>query len=271
MVGGRDRARTGDPLLAKQVLSQLSYTPTVGVTFILKHFHQFQNSFLGILVRWSEPYFETVFAGRGNFNDPRSTTRWSSVRGGLDAVQLRVLTAFGHQFIVRADLHESRTVEYDDEIGHAHRRETVRDEYRDAAAVALAGAARRRGVALEQRVFSLCVQRGGRFVEDQQQRPIAQEAARQRELLPLAERQLDSARPRRAELRVEAGRQTGDDVARAGALDSRHHGGLVVQSREVAQPDRVPHPEFEAEKILECARETCSPLAGRHARQRRVV
>src|SRR5712692_2837086 len=35
--GGRDRARTGDPLLAKQVLSQLSYTPTVGVTFILKH------------------------------------------------------------------------------------------------------------------------------------------------------------------------------------------------------------------------------------------
>jgi hypothetical protein len=27
--GGRDRDRTGDPLLAKQVLSQLSYTPTV--------------------------------------------------------------------------------------------------------------------------------------------------------------------------------------------------------------------------------------------------
>jgi hypothetical protein len=36
--GGRDRDRTGDPLLAKQVLSQLSYTPTFGVTFILKHF-----------------------------------------------------------------------------------------------------------------------------------------------------------------------------------------------------------------------------------------
>jgi hypothetical protein len=28
-VGGRDRDRTGDPLLAKQVLSQLSYTPTI--------------------------------------------------------------------------------------------------------------------------------------------------------------------------------------------------------------------------------------------------
>ena len=28
-IGGRGRDRTGDPLLAKQVLSQLSYTPTV--------------------------------------------------------------------------------------------------------------------------------------------------------------------------------------------------------------------------------------------------
>ena len=37
-VGGRGRVRTGDPLLAKQVLSQLSYTPTRETTFILKHF-----------------------------------------------------------------------------------------------------------------------------------------------------------------------------------------------------------------------------------------
>src|SRR5882762_6462417 len=32
--------------LAKQVLSQLSYTPTVGTTYILKHFRKFQNPFL---------------------------------------------------------------------------------------------------------------------------------------------------------------------------------------------------------------------------------
>ena len=38
VVGGREEIRTPDPLLAKQVLSQLSYTPTVGVTLILKHF-----------------------------------------------------------------------------------------------------------------------------------------------------------------------------------------------------------------------------------------
>ena len=71
------------------------------------------------------------------------------------------MTALGHQLIVRADLHEPGPIKYDDEISHAHRRETVGDEDRNAAAVALAGAARRCGVALEQRVFRLRVQRGG--------------------------------------------------------------------------------------------------------------
>jgi hypothetical protein len=37
-VGGRDRDRTGDPLLAKQVLSQLSYTPTAGTDIDFKAF-----------------------------------------------------------------------------------------------------------------------------------------------------------------------------------------------------------------------------------------
>ncbi len=37
-LGGRGRARTGDPLLAKQVLSQLSYTPTAGTFFDSKAF-----------------------------------------------------------------------------------------------------------------------------------------------------------------------------------------------------------------------------------------
>jgi hypothetical protein len=40
-IGGRGRDRTGDPLLAKQVLSQLSYTPTVGTTFHSKVFSVF--------------------------------------------------------------------------------------------------------------------------------------------------------------------------------------------------------------------------------------
>jgi hypothetical protein len=52
----------------------------------------------------------------------RPPTRSSAVRGGLGAVRVRVLTALGHQLIVRADLHESGPIEHGDEIGHAHRR-----------------------------------------------------------------------------------------------------------------------------------------------------
>ena len=55
--GGRDRVRTCDPLLAKQVLSQLSYTPTVEATFILKHFRALGNPFLRFFTIWSEPLF----------------------------------------------------------------------------------------------------------------------------------------------------------------------------------------------------------------------
>ena len=42
-------------ILAKQVLSQLSYTPTKGVPFILKHLPRFQNPFLRIFIEWSDP------------------------------------------------------------------------------------------------------------------------------------------------------------------------------------------------------------------------
>jgi hypothetical protein len=42
-------------MLAKQVLSQLSYTPTVEVTLILKYFRARRNPFLRIMVKWSEP------------------------------------------------------------------------------------------------------------------------------------------------------------------------------------------------------------------------
>jgi len=69
----------------------------------------------------------------------------------------------------------------------------MRDEDRDAAS----GLRRLRGggVALEQRVLGLGVERRGRLVEDEQQRPFAHEPARERELLPLPERHVDAARP----------------------------------------------------------------------------
>ena len=77
-------------------------------------------------------------------------------------------------------------------------------------------------VALEQRVLGLRIERGGRLVEHEQQRAVAHEAARERELLPLAERHLDAARPRRPELRVEpapsAATTTSSAPARATAV-----------------------------------------------------
>ena len=48
-VGGRDRDRTGDPLLAKQVLSQLSYTPTASL--ILGYLGWFGNPALRYALR----------------------------------------------------------------------------------------------------------------------------------------------------------------------------------------------------------------------------
>ena len=56
MVGGRGRDRTGDPLLAKQVLSQLSYTPTIAGTFILMHLSPFRELNL-FFSHWSESPF----------------------------------------------------------------------------------------------------------------------------------------------------------------------------------------------------------------------
>ena len=49
MVGGRGGTRTPDPLLAKQMLSQLSYTPT-GDDFILAELHRRGQAMSG----WAE-------------------------------------------------------------------------------------------------------------------------------------------------------------------------------------------------------------------------
>jgi hypothetical protein len=39
LISGGDRARTDDPLLAKQVLSQLSYTPAGGQLSVIRYRH----------------------------------------------------------------------------------------------------------------------------------------------------------------------------------------------------------------------------------------
>src|SRR6185295_18126538 len=55
------------------------------------------------------------------------------IRSSLNAVELSVLTFLRHQLLVRADFDELCAVEDDDQVGHPHRRETVRDKQRDTA------------------------------------------------------------------------------------------------------------------------------------------
>src|SRR2546421_502462 len=59
----------------------------------------------------------------------------SPIRRRLDAVELGVGSASGHEFIVLADLDDMGTVENHDEIGHAHGGKAVGDEKGDAAVV----------------------------------------------------------------------------------------------------------------------------------------
>ena len=84
------------------------------------------------------------------------------------------------------------------------------------------GGPRRVRVALEQGVLGLGVERRGRLVEHEHERFVAHEPARERELLPLPERDLHAFVPRGSELGVEPEREPLDDVVGTGAPD----GGL---------------------------------------------
>ena len=192
--------------------------------------------------RWSdwnrEPFTSTEPQPHLGLAEARVARLFLAVRGGLDAVELRVLAAVRDQRLVRAHLDDACAVEHHDEVGHAHGREPVGDEHGDPARVGTLVTARRRGVALEQRVLGLGVERGRGLVEDEEQRMVAHEAARQCELLPLTERDLDAVVPRDAELRVEPACKPFDDIARAGAGDGGVDRGSIVEPLEIPERPR---------------------------------
>jgi hypothetical protein len=64
-------------LLAKQVLSQLSYTPTEGLPFILKHLLQFQNPFLRIFIETVPQLFQNP-RFRGDAVARQASFRWQA-------------------------------------------------------------------------------------------------------------------------------------------------------------------------------------------------
>src|SRR5271157_2710305 len=96
---------------------------------------------------------------------------------------------------------------------------------------------------------------------------IAHEAARQGELLPLAEADLHATGPGRTELRLEPGRQLGDHVVRSRTVDGCRHRGFVVESRNITNADGMARPELEPEEVLKRARKPRPPRIDVHARE----
>src|SRR5215831_3396532 len=108
-------------------------------------------------------------------------------------------------------------------------------------------------------MLGLGVERRRWLVKNQQQRIITHEAAGQRQLLPLTEADLLAPWPGRPELCLEPDGQPSHDVIGTSTVYRGDNGRLVVEAGHVTQANRVPRPKFEAEKILECSRQTRAP------------
>ena len=74
-IGGRGRDRTGDPLLAKQVLSQLSYTPILATFIILRHFR------ISRIPLWTT--VRKNFAAEGTITESRLHGRVTNEQGNV--------------------------------------------------------------------------------------------------------------------------------------------------------------------------------------------
>ena len=126
----------------------------------------------------------------------------------LHFVHARVLAVEGHELVVRAALDDAPFVDDVDAVGVAHRREAVADEDHGTTPRQLADV-------LEDAPLRHRVEGAGRLVEHEHV-GVAHEGARQRHLLPLADRELLAVLEPLAQHRVVAGAQPLDDLVRAG-------------------------------------------------------
>jgi hypothetical protein len=144
---------------------------------------------------------------------------------------------------VAAALDDAPAIEHHDLVRHAHRGEAVRDENRDAIAGELAEM-------LEHLGLRLCVHRGRRLIEHEDIGPGAHESARQRDLLPLTAGELAAIAEPFAELRVVAGRQLGDELARLTLGRGLAPALLVLEEALIPGADILPDEHLVARKIL---------------------
>ena len=87
LVGGRGGTRTPDPLLAKQVLCQLSYTPKVQARWILKY--------LAAAAKLPTPIFPLVWQ-----NWATRFQAWRRVGSGIGRGNLRLSSCVGRVVIL---------------------------------------------------------------------------------------------------------------------------------------------------------------------------
>ena len=101
-----------------------------------------------------------------------------SISAGLHLIQRGVAAAHFDELVVTAGFDDSPIIQHQYLVGHSHRREPVADQKGSLAYDYLAEP-------LEQLVFSLGIEGGGRLVQDHQA-GVSDESARQSHLLPLA-------------------------------------------------------------------------------------
>ena len=137
----------------------------------------------------------------------------------------------------------------------------MRDEHGDASGF-LSGSVGRGRVALEEFVLGGRVQRGRRFVEDQQQGSRPHQGAGQADGLPLAAGKFRAWLVGTAYVAGQAAGDGSQERGRVGAGDRCADGFLVAGSGDVAVADALAQSQLNAGEVLEQRCDPGSPLLG---------
>ena len=153
----------------------------------------------------------------------------------------------------------TRTIDYDNQICHAHRAETMRNQQCNTAIVitwlGVPGfvTLSHCRVAFKKRVLGLGIESGCGFIENDQQRTIPHETSSQGKFLPLAKTNVNTIRPGSTKLSVQPCIQALNNIVCSGASNRGPHGRLMFQSRNISQPHCMTRSKFKAKKVLKCA------------------
>ena len=154
------------------------------------------------------------------------------------------MAAVGDQLFVAALFEDAAAGEHDDVVRHPDGGKPVRD---DDGHLVLGNFSE----ALEDERFGAGIHRGGRLVEHQDVGSLPHERARQRDLLPLAERELAAALEPAAELRLVGERELGDERGSHALLRGLRPARLLLEGSDVADADVLADQELVADEVLE--------------------